>query len=88
MPKEKQDNIANHRWQMGERNDANSSDVHAGGRNTAQWRYCGHRSGELLDPLLVQEGREIERNNLRNLGVYERVPRHLATGKRVFESSG
>ena len=49
----------------------------------------GHRSGELLDPLLlVQEGREMERNNLRNLGVYERVPRHQAVGKRVFESSG
>ena len=36
---EEQNIIANHRWQMGERVDANSNDGHAGERNTAQWTY-------------------------------------------------
>ena len=40
-------------------------------------------SGEPLDQLLLHEGREKERENLRNFGVYERVPRHQAVGKRV-----
>ena len=43
----------------------------------------GQLSGELLDPLLVQEGRERERENLRKFGVYERVPRHHAAGERI-----
>ena len=30
----------------------------------------GHLSGELLDPQLVHEGREKERENLRKFGVY------------------
>ena len=43
----------------------------------------GHLSGELLDPLLVHEGREKERDNLRKFGVCVRVPRHQAVGQRV-----
>ena len=43
----------------------------------------GHLSDELLDPLLVQEGRERERDNLRKFEVCERMPRHQAVGKRV-----
>ena len=43
----------------------------------------GHLSGELLDPLLVHEGREKERENLRKFEVYGRVPRMQARGKRV-----
>ena len=42
-----------------------------------------HLSGELLDPLLVHESREKERENLRKFGVYERVLRHQAVGKIV-----
>ena len=42
-----------------------------------------HLSGELLDPLLVHEGREKERENLRKFEMCERVPRHQAVGKRV-----
>ena len=43
----------------------------------------GNLSGELLDPRLAHEGRKKERENLRNVGVYARVPKHQAVGKRV-----
>ena len=46
-------------------------------------KVCGHLSGVLLDPLLVQEGLKRERENMRTFGVYERVPRHQAVGKKV-----
>ena len=41
----------------------------------------GHLSGEVLDPLLVQEGHERERENLRKFGVYERVPKQREVGR-------
>ena len=48
---------------------------------------CRHFSGELPDPLLVQEGREKECETLRQFGVYERVPSTKQWGSE-FESSG
>ena len=43
----------------------------------------GHLSGELLDPVQVQEGRDKERAQMKEFGVYKRVLRSDAKGKRV-----
>ena len=48
----------------------------------------GHLCGELVDPLLVKEGRERERENLPEFGVYERVPRPpTSTGAALADFS-
>ena len=43
----------------------------------------GALSGELLDPALVETGRQKERDQMSKSEVYRRVPLHSAKGKRV-----
>ena len=43
--------------------------------------FHGHFSGELLEPLLVEEGREREREKFRKVAVHERLPRHQKVGR-------
>ena len=43
----------------------------------------GAITGELLDPVLVEQGRQKEREQIVKFEVYQRVPLYLAKGKRV-----